>query len=60
MRSASHLDQGEFDIRCEWGLRGVQTLAPISDVVVIVDVLVVLDLRRHRHGQRRRGVPLSF
>lgn len=26
-------------MRCEWGLHGVQALAPISDVVVIVDVL---------------------
>jgi 2-phosphosulfolactate phosphatase len=32
-------DQSEFDIRCEWGKRGVETLAPISDVVIIVDVL---------------------
>ena len=32
-------DQGEFDVRCEWGQRGVATLAPINDVVVIVDVL---------------------
>lgn len=32
-------DQGEFDIRCEWGKHGVDTLAPISDVVIIVDVL---------------------
>ncbi len=32
-------DQASFDIRCEWGLRGVEVLAPISDVVVIVDVL---------------------
>ena len=39
MLSNSHLQQGEFDIRCEWGLHGVQTLAPASDVVVIVDVL---------------------
>jgi hypothetical protein len=31
-------DQAEFDIRCEWGLQGVMTLAPISDVVIIVDV----------------------
>ena len=37
--STSHPHQGEFDIRCEWGLHGVQTLAPVSDVVVIVDVL---------------------
>jgi 2-phosphosulfolactate phosphatase len=32
-------DQSEFDIRCEWGEGGVKTLAPISDVVIIVDVL---------------------
>ncbi len=31
--------QSEFNIRCEWGERGVTTLAPISDVVIIVDVL---------------------
>ncbi len=39
MRGAAHLSQGEFDVRCEWGLHGVEALAPISDVVVIVDVL---------------------
>lgn len=32
-------DQSEFDLRCEWGSQGVAQLAPISDVVVIVDVL---------------------
>ncbi len=32
-------DQQPFDIRCEWGPQGVATLAPISDVVIIVDVL---------------------
>ncbi|MCF4968507.1 hypothetical protein CV014_15965 [Nostoc sp. CMAA1605] len=32
-------NQFEFDLRCEWGLQGVTQLAPISDVVVIVDVL---------------------
>lgn len=32
-------DQSEYNVRCEWGERGVTTLAPISDVVVIVDVL---------------------
>lgn len=32
-------DQHEFDIRCEWGEHGVSVLAPISDVVIIVDVL---------------------
>ena len=32
-------DQQEFDIRCEWGEQGVAVLAPISDVVIIIDVL---------------------
>lgn len=32
-------DQADFDVRCEWGLQGVLQLAPISDVVIIVDVL---------------------
>ncbi len=32
-------DQQEFDIRCEWGEQGVTVLAPISDAVIIVDVL---------------------
>ncbi|HRX02298.1 MAG: 2-phosphosulfolactate phosphatase [Anaerolineae bacterium] len=32
-------DQAEFDIRCEWGEQGVLHLAPVSDVVIIVDVL---------------------
>ncbi len=32
-------DQSEFEIRCEWGRRGLQELAPVSDVVVVVDVL---------------------
>ncbi|MBL7670307.1 MAG: 2-phosphosulfolactate phosphatase [Bdellovibrionaceae bacterium] len=32
-------DQSEFDIKCEWGIKGVEALAPISDAIVIVDVL---------------------
>ncbi len=32
-------DQAEYEVRCEWGRQGVARLAPISDVVVIVDVL---------------------
>ncbi|MBD2168937.1 2-phosphosulfolactate phosphatase [Calothrix membranacea FACHB-236] len=32
-------DQAEFDLRCEWGGQGVAQLAPISDVIIIVDVL---------------------
>jgi 2-phosphosulfolactate phosphatase len=31
--------QDSFEIRCEWGAQSVATLAPISDVVVIGDVL---------------------
>lgn len=34
-----YFDQQEFDIRCEWGEHGVAVLAPISDVVIMVDVL---------------------
>jgi 2-phosphosulfolactate phosphatase len=30
--------QAEFDVRCEWGEQGLEQLAPISDVVIIVDV----------------------
>jgi 2-phosphosulfolactate phosphatase len=33
------LDQAEFDVRCEWGENGVSALAPISDSIVIVDVM---------------------
>jgi len=32
-------DQQEFDIRCEWGAHGLAVLAPISDVVILIDVL---------------------
>lgn len=32
-------DQQEFDIRFEWGEHGVAALAPISQAVIIVDVL---------------------
>lgn len=34
-----NFDQAEFDVRCEWGENGVLQLAPISDVVIIIDVL---------------------
>jgi 2-phosphosulfolactate phosphatase len=32
-------EQREFDIRCEWGQHGAAVLAPISEAVIIVDVL---------------------
>src|SRR5580698_7967397 len=31
-------DQGEFDLRCEWGVAGVRRIAH-ADAIVIVDVL---------------------
>ena len=34
-----YFDQQEFDVRFEWGLAGIEALAPVSDVIVIVDVL---------------------
>ena len=37
--SAEPFSQQAFDIRCEWGLAGVEALSPISDAVVLVDVL---------------------
>lgn len=32
-------DQQPYDIRCEWGLRGAEVLAPVCDAIVVVDVL---------------------
>ena len=32
-------DQSEFELRCEWGSQGIGQLAPVSDAVIIVDVL---------------------
>jgi 2-phosphosulfolactate phosphatase len=32
-------DQGQFDVRMEWGLRGAEAISPGADSVVIVDVL---------------------
>jgi len=32
-------DQAEYDVRCEWGPIGVRALAPVSDVIILVDVL---------------------
>ncbi|GIK56415.1 MAG: hypothetical protein BroJett015_20780 [Chloroflexota bacterium] len=34
-----YFDQNEYDIRFEWGLSGLQALRPVSDVLVIMDVL---------------------
>lgn len=32
-------DQAEYNIRCEWGAAGIANLAPLCDVVIVVDVL---------------------
>jgi 2-phosphosulfolactate phosphatase len=34
-----YFDQAEFDVRCEWGERGIEALRDTTDVFVIVDVL---------------------
>lgn len=34
-----YFNQSAFALRCGWGLQGLTSLAPISDVVVIIDVL---------------------
>lgn len=46
-------NQGEFEIRCEWGLQGLQTLAPAADVIIVVDVLsftTAIDVATARGG----------
>ena len=53
-------NQCEFDIRCEWGENGVHQLAPISDAVIIVDVLSLLDLCGHGHQPRCNDLSLSL
>src|SRR4051812_22666938 len=32
-------DQSEYDIACEWGAEGVSILAPVCDVIIVIDVL---------------------
>lgn len=34
----SYFDQAQFDVRCEWGLPGIEQIAK-SDVIIVVDVL---------------------
>jgi 2-phosphosulfolactate phosphatase len=34
-----NFNQADFEVRCEWGEKGVLELTPISDVVIIIDVL---------------------
>jgi 2-phosphosulfolactate phosphatase len=37
--NTDYFTQTQFELRCAWGLPGLTVLAPISDVVIIVDVL---------------------
>jgi 2-phosphosulfolactate phosphatase len=34
-----YFDQRDFDIKCEWGLHGIEGLSSCSDVIIVVDVL---------------------
>jgi 2-phosphosulfolactate phosphatase len=34
-----YFDQRNFEIKCEWGLPGIERLSSYSDVIIIVDVL---------------------
>lgn len=34
-----YFDQRDFDVKCDWGLPGIERLSPCSDVIIIVDVL---------------------
>src|SRR5215208_547495 len=36
---AMWFDQSSYHVRCEWGERGVATLAPNVDAIIIVDIL---------------------
>lgn len=35
----TYFDQHEYDLRCEWGLEGINQLADSSDAIIIVDVI---------------------
>jgi 2-phosphosulfolactate phosphatase len=32
-------DQAEFQVRCEWGLRGLSELVPVCEAVILIDIL---------------------
>lgn len=34
-----YYEQEKYDIRFEWGIKGIEVLGPISEVIIIVDVL---------------------
>jgi len=49
-----YYDQTQFDIRCEWGEKGVLALAPGSEVVIIVDIFsfsTTVDIALQRGAQ---------
>ncbi len=46
-------DQSAYDIRCDWGDKGISILVPVCDVLVIVDVLsfsTSLDIAVGKHA----------
>jgi 2-phosphosulfolactate phosphatase len=34
-----YFDQSSFEVRCEWGLAGIEHLGRDVDVIIVVDVL---------------------
>lgn len=34
----SYFNQHAYEIRCEWGLAGIELLSPISDAIIVIDV----------------------
>lgn len=35
----AYFNQHDYDLRCEWGLEGINQLTPVSDAIIIVDVI---------------------
>jgi 2-phosphosulfolactate phosphatase len=56
----SPFDQHDFRARLEWGLAGVHTLAPVVDLVVIVDVLSFSTAVSIATDQGARIVPYRY
>jgi 2-phosphosulfolactate phosphatase len=55
-----YYDQSQFDVRCEWGMAGVEHLGTSADVVVIVDVLSFTTCVDVAVGRGARVLPYRF